>query len=112
MAGSGPDGNTYQLEYPFFVNMTRQERDRQYELRFGDGSAPVISMLPITRHNYVSPGTYNITAVVDNILEKMTAWHVVHIQESIKRVKVLPYRLVFKPILFDIFRLKYLPYSH
>ena len=86
--GSGADGNAFQLEWDVFVNVTHQQLDLQYALQLGDGSDTYISSVPIIRRAYTSPGTFNVSVVVDNVLQRMSAWQVLHIQESIKGVKM------------------------
>ena len=81
--GFGENGDFFPLESELFLSVTKQSKDNWYFFDFGNGQTSNSSVEQIT-YKYPTPGRYNVTVTIDNVLKRTLKWKVIIIQASIQ----------------------------
>ena len=83
--GFGMNNDFFPLESELSLSVTKQAKDNWYLFDLGNGQT-LNSSLKQVAYTYPSPGRYNVTVSIDNVLQKTQKWEIISVQASIKRL--------------------------
>ena len=85
--GFGANRDFFALKSELSLSVTKQSKDNWYFFEFGNGQTRNSSVEQIA-YKYTAPGTYNVTAAIDNVLSRTKKWKVITMQASIKGLRL------------------------
>ena len=81
--GFGENGDFFPLESELLLSVTKQSKDNWYFFELGNGQVINSSVEQIT-YKYPTPGRYNVTVAIDNVLQRTLKWKIINVQASIQ----------------------------
>ena len=80
--GYGTNNDFFALESELSLTVTKQSKDQWYYFDFGDGKTLNTTSSDIT-YKYGKPGKFNVSVIIENVLQRSMKWNTITVQESI-----------------------------
>lgn len=85
--GYGPNNDFFALESELALTVTKQSKDKWYYFDFGDGKTLNTTSSDIS-YKYTKPGKFNVSVIIENVLQRSIKWKAIIVQESIMALKL------------------------